>query len=183
MRLFVAVDLDSEIRKKVTEIQNTIRRTGSNVKFVKPENLHFTVKFLGEVPDERAKEIGTQLCESVSEFGSFDISVEGFGYFGSPRHVKTLWLGVKKGENIFLNLMKAVNSKLKHVKMNRYAPSVHLTTGRVRSGENREKLLREIKRMKNVKVGEMTVKNVKLKKSVLDKTGPEYSDVKVCKLR
>jgi len=181
MRLFVAVDLEPELRETVMNVENNIRKAGADVKLVKPENLHFTVNFLGEVPESDVERIGDIVCEEASKFTQFRISIQGAGYFGSPGRIRTLWLGVKKGKEHFTELVNALGKALNNP--NRKQASIHLTVGRVKSGKNREELLHEIARMKDVNIGEMTVKHVKLKKSVLERTGPMYTDIKVCRLR
>ena len=179
MRLFVAVDLDRELTEKAAGIGERIRATGADVKLVEPENLHFTLKFLGEVPENQLPEIEGKIGKALEGAKSFRVSIGGFGYFGSPGYIRTLWVDVKEGQEQLLDLMKRVGSALDEVRSEKLKPAVHLTVGRVRSAKNKEQLLREMEALRDVKVGEMSVKEVKLKQSTLTKTGPVYRDVKV----
>ncbi|UCG95750.1 MAG: RNA 2',3'-cyclic phosphodiesterase [archaeon] len=179
MRCFVAVDLNRDLAKQVEDIQREITNLNVDVKFVEPENLHFTLRFLGEVNESEADAIERSIGECLRGFYAFKISIHGLGYFGIPRYIRTLWLDVNEGKDEFVKLMKNVNMCLKMGEENK---SVHLTIGRVKSGKNRESLLNFINKSKDVKIGEMVVKDVKLKSSVLGRSGPVYSDLFVFKL-
>lgn len=179
MRLFIAVELDEGLRPKVLEVENRIKQCGGDVKLVEPQNLHFTLKFLGEVEEGRVPEIEDKIRDILEDSKPFTISIEGFGYFGSPRYLKTLWIDVKEGKEQLQGLADSLNTALDYIRHEKHKGDIHLTVGRVKSAKNRDALLREIEALKDVKVGEMVVKEVKLKQSALNKTGPVYSDVKV----
>ncbi len=174
MRCFIAVDLDKSLVNKVKEIQERLERLDVDVKFVEPQNLHFTLKFLGEVSDEEIETVKENLGKALKGIRAFRVKIGGLGFFGSPRYVRVIWLGVSEGMNDFVKLMKNVNE---HVKVGKKSDSVHLTIGRVRTGRNRELLLNFINTFRNVNIGEMYVKSVKLKKSTLTSKGPIYSDL------
>jgi 2'-5' RNA ligase len=179
MRLFVSIDLDRELTEKAAGIEERIRATGADVKLVEPRNLHFTLKFLGEVPESQVPGIEEKIGKALEDTRPFQVSIAGFGYFGSPSYIRTLWVDVKEGQEQLLELMKKVGSALDSIRREKLKPAVHLTVGRVRSAKNKEQLLREIEALRDVKVGGMLVKEVKLKQSTLTKTGPVYRDVKV----
>lgn len=179
MRLFVAVELDPGLRETAARIGKRIKDTGAGVKLVEPENLHFTIKFLGEVEEELLPEIEEKLGEALKGAGPFKVELEGAGFFGSPKFMKVLWLDVKEGQRELLRLMDKVGRALEFIQEEERQNRVHLTIGRVKSPKNREELLDLIEELRHVKVGEMVVKEVKLKESVLGPKGPAYSDVKV----
>ncbi len=183
MRAFVAIDLDEGLREHVKGIQNSLKETGADVKFVEPGNLHFTVKFLGEVQENALDDMEKALGDSVSGFSPFRIGIEELSYFGSESHIRTLFLDVKEGREKLESLLESVNKALDPFRHESHGARPHLTIGRVKSGENRELLLEKLRELSHVKVGEMDVKFVKLKQSVLTKKGPVYSDVKVFELK
>lgn len=182
MRLFVAVELDENLRSKAEEIENQIRECGCDVKLVEPENLHFTLKFLSEVPEQRVKEIEEKISAIVKDVKKFKLSLESFGYFGKPNYIRTLWIDVREGKDELVKLIERMNQSLDNIRREVHGANPHLTIGRVKSGRNREALLETINSLKDVKLGEMDVKFVKLKQSVLTKKGPIYSDLKVFEL-
>ena len=85
-------------------------------------------------------------------------------FFGNSRRIRTLWLGVNEGMNEFVKLLSHVNE---NVKIGKRSDKVHLTIARVKSGRNMDILTNFVNNLSDVKIGEMLVKNVKLKKSVL----------------
>ena len=179
MRLFVAVDLTEDMRKKAAEIMNQLKGLDIDVKFVEPQNLHFTLKFIGEVDEGHVNEIEKSVSDAVRDFKPFKVSVEGLGYFGNPSHIKTIWIDTRQGREELVNLAKRMDIVLDHVRREARGPKPHITIGRAKSGRNRDALLSFIKKNKHVKLGYMDVKVVCLKQSVLSREGPHYTDLKV----
>lgn len=179
MRLFIAIDLDERIRASAWEAVQPLRKEPVDVKWVEQENLHLTLKFLGEVGEAQVKEIEGKVAEVVQGHASFPITLGGLGYYGDSHHPRSLWIGVKENEEKILKLMADLDAALDYVNENPREPSAHLTIGRVRSGRNQELLLEKLRELKDVKVGEMDVKMIALKRSVLGEKGPQYSDMKV----
>lgn len=179
MRLFVAVEASDEIKAKAQAVISRIRLVGADVKFVEPENMHFTLKFLGDVQDGRVKEVEDAISKAVSGFRAFAISVERLGYFGSRGQINTIWLDSGQGREELVKLAAALNAALDGIRHEDREPHPHLTIGRVRSARNRQQLIDMAGRLKDAMLGGMQVSEVKLKRSVLSSSGPEYSDVKV----
>lgn len=179
MRCFISIDIDKKLVNKVVKIQKQLKDMDIDTKLVGSGNLHFTVKFLGDVNENEVKGIKKSLEECLKNEGEFKISINGVGYFGSPSYIRTLWLGLNKGEDELVKIMKRVNDFVEVGKKN-FSP--HLTIGRVKSSKNKDILLKFLDESKNVNVGEMNVNEVKLKLSMLTKKGPIYSDLAVFKL-
>lgn len=183
MRAFIAIDLEKGLIGRVKEIQELLMGAGADVKFVEPGNLHFTVKFLGEISEQDLGGVKKAMEHSLSGFGPFRIGIEGLSCFGSESHLRTLFLDVKLGRDRLQELLNRVSRELDSFRHEAREPKPHLTMGRVRSGRNREALLERIGELSRVKVGEMDVKSVKLKQSMLTRNGPVYSDLSVFELR
>jgi 2'-5' RNA ligase len=178
MRCFISIDVDDSLVGRISEIQERIKKLDVDVKFVEPENLHFTINFLGDMNKDGINSVKKSL-DFLKYEHEFKISIFGIGYFGSQNRVRTLWLGVKDGEDELIKLMKNVND---NVKFGEKIFSPHLTIGRVKSDINKGILLGFIDECRNVNTGEMHVKTVKLKMSSLTGYGPIYSDISVFKL-
>lgn len=174
MRVFLAIDVDNKIRNQIKEAIKQFPKEDFDIKFVEPENLHFTVKFLGEVYEDKLPEVQKLVSEAVKDFRSFRISLGNMGYFGNPSYVKVLWIDMKEGCETILELMKQMNKKLGHIRREDFKSTPHLTIGRVKSGRNKDKLLHKIDEMSHMKFGEFDVKFVELKSSQLTKQGPLY---------
>ena len=182
MRLFIAIDLDDETRGKISEVIRGFADRGFDVKWVEPGNIHLTLKFLGEVHEEGIKEIESRISDAVKGVKRFRMSMCDVGYFGSHTYVKVIWIGVKEGCDKLVELSGALNRELSYVRKDDHVPSPHITIGRVRSGRDREVLLKGIEMVSHVKFGEVDVKEIKLKSSVLGREGPVYNDVKAFRL-
>jgi len=173
MRSFISIEIDDFLLDNICDLQSKIKKLNVNIKFVEIANLHFTVNFLGDINDSQLDEISNSL-RFLSYEREFKINISGTGYFGNEHHIRNVWLGVKVGKGELLALMKKINEA---VKIGERINVPHLTICRVKSNENNENLLDFINRNTNMNIGEMFVKNVKIKKSVLTATGPVYSDL------
>jgi len=180
MRVFIAVDIESkEALAKLTALQGYFVESGADVKLVEPQNLHFTVKFLGEVDAETVSKVKDIL--SQIEYAPIKIVYQGVGAFPSLSHPNVLWVGSDKEGGVRLTeLASRVESKLAHLRIGDRKPFVpHLTIARVRSGRNKEALIKIINSNLNTVFGEDTLTKVKLKKSDLTPKGPIYTDLYV----
>lgn len=145
------------------------------MKHVEPDNLHLTLKFLGDIEKPQVDKISEMVSE-VS-FKSFNMSVENVGVFPNIRRPSTIWAGISEGVLELTRIFNEVDCKLSKLgfekERRRFHP--HITISRVRSGRNREKLVEELMRLSDYRFGEDRVDNIALKKSVLTPKGPIYS--------
>lgn len=172
MRCFVSIDIGKDIEEEIIGLQREIKNTGANVKMVEPFNLHFTVKFIGDV-----NEIGLikkKIETAISHRPPFTLELSGLSYFGHSSRIRTLWIGVNEGREKLEEMMKSLGEEISRGD-GRVSP--HITIGRVKSDRCKEKLIEFINSKKYVKIGKMDVKEVKLKSSVLTRDGPVYDDL------
>ncbi len=97
MRLFVAVHLPDDVRERLGRIQDRLRLAQADVSWVKPANLHITLKFLGETEPKRLDRVQAALAEVAAEAAPFSVEVAGVGTFGG-RIPRVVWAGVREGE-------------------------------------------------------------------------------------
>jgi len=174
VRSFVAVDLSEDLIPPVVDVQSQISE--GKIKFVEPENLHFTLKFLGEITEQKAKDVLTKLKGICSSFKPFPILLKEVGVFPSLTYVKVIWVGVESEE--FFTLSKLVDSgmgKLGFKQERNIVP--HLTVGRVKAPGNKARFREQIKALQTIEIGEMMVDAVVLKKSELTRKGPIYTNI------
>lgn len=184
MRLFIAVPVPEELKGNITRIQEKLKEADSDIKLVKPENLHFTIKFLGETPEEKTAEIKNSIEKACANFSPFDIGIAGIAAFPSRNYARVIWLYIKNGIEQMETLMKNIDGELSllgFVKEKDYVP--HLTLARVRSGRNKAELLRLLEQLEKTEIGKMKVKEVKVMKSTLSRKGPVYGEVFSLKLK
>ena len=182
IRSFLAIDIDNSLKDKIIEVQRSLREAEAQLKFVEPENLHFTLKFFGETNQKILEEISNIIKEKIKPYKPFKLKIEGLGVFPNKNYMRVLWLGVQNPEE-FSEIQKTLDKefqKLGFRKERSYIP--HLTIARVKGGKNKARLREKIEELANTKIGEMQVKKLKLKKSELKPEGPEYTNLKTFKL-
>ncbi len=174
MRLFVAVDISEELREKIHPVLKAVSEL-SGVKAVEKENLHITLKFLGEVSEARVVAV-TEALRRV-EFEPFRIYLKGFGFFPNERYVRVAWIGVREGEDKLKELAEKVNAALKKIGFKPESFTAHVTVARVKKPEGR-KIVDVLSQFED-DFGWMEVRDFRLKKSTLTSRGPIYEDVEV----
>jgi 2'-5' RNA ligase len=176
MRAFIAVDLGSEeVRSRIREIQRALMNSGADLKPVEPENLHFTLQFLGEISELEAERISEAL--GGIEASPFSISFRGVGYFPGRHRISVVWVGVDAGREEFVGLAEQVEESLRPLNFRmdkRFVP--HLTICRVKTGRNRDRLISAADGYRDADLGSDTVSTIRLKESHLTPKGPIYSD-------
>ncbi|MEM1944968.1 MAG: RNA 2',3'-cyclic phosphodiesterase [Nitrososphaerota archaeon] len=181
MRVFIAVDInDSMIISFITKIQKELSATrSSDLRPVAPENLHITLKFLGDIDDKMVDAV----VESIGgvEFTKFKIKLRGLGYFPGGGRVNVIWAGVKEGSDQLRGLHSLVEDNLSHLGFRRDAFSPHLTIARVKSVRDKRSLLAAISGHSDTEIGEQWVDSLTVKKSTLLPSGPEYTNLLVRK--
>jgi len=131
MRLFVALDIDESIREKIVRFMDGLREFAPDVRWVKPESLHVTLKFIGERSDPE------EIKQSLSKINatSFEMIFRGYGFFPNPKSARVFWLGIESGHPL-LELAKAADESLVPLGIAKetHAFSPHLTLARSGSG-------------------------------------------------
>ncbi|HLD56777.1 MAG TPA: RNA 2',3'-cyclic phosphodiesterase [archaeon] len=181
-RLFAAVDIPSSLREKIVDIQKDIGQKNAEIKFVEPQNLHYTIKFLGKVDPQKLEEIKNILFAVGENFQKFTVSVRNLGYFVYGNQIKVLWIGMGEGKDEFVKVAEVADKRLSYIREGDFGPSPHLTIGRVEFVKDKENLVGQLKRFNNIELGSFVVEEIKLKESVLNRSGPVYKDLGVFKL-
>jgi len=182
MRAFMAVEVNKGLVNKILEIQKMLAEANALVKFVEPENLHFTFKFLGDITPEKGEAIVEMAEEKVKNYNPFDINIQGTGVFPNLGYIKVIWLGVEEPDT-FSQMQEDFDKEFVKMGFNKersYIP--HLTVGRVKGVQNKELLLSVVKELEDIEVGTMKVNKLILKESDLTPVGPIYTDLKQIKL-
>jgi len=178
VRCFLAVDVkDEKVLTNIEKVQRKLEDSGSELKLVSKENLHFTLKFLGEVEEERIKDI-IRVLKDV-EFSKFKSTYKGMGVFPNFFRINVIWVGVDLVSEVkFKELNFILEEKLYNLgfpKDRSFVP--HLTISRVKSNKNKDKLVSIIREYEDYEFGSEEVKSFVLKKSLLTPKGPIYSNL------
>ena len=171
MRCFISINFQERTKKRIIEIQNKLPNFFG--KKIKNQNLHLTLKFLGEVNKEKIKEVIRRL--NKIKFNRLNAKIDSVGVF-SEKSIRIIWLHV----NGFYELQKIIDDSLKDLfeKENRFMS--HLTIARVKNVKNKKLFLYKLNEM-NIPNLEFKVNKFYLMSSKLSSRGPKYSIIKIFK--
>jgi RNA 2',3'-cyclic 3'-phosphodiesterase len=129
MRVFVAVDIDDAIRGRITRFLDGVRGFAEEARWVRPESLHITLKFIGEKSEEDVEKIKCSL-ETI-EASTFNMSIRGYGFFPGVRAPRVFWVGIEGGPQL-TSLAAMVDEKLARLDTPKeeHAFTPHLTLAR-----------------------------------------------------
>lgn len=185
MRTFVAINPEAEKIERLYAAARELREESYPIRWVASENVHLTLKFLGEVPENRVRDVGDALDRAVADLHAFEIRLDGFGAFPSPRRPSVVWAGVSSSPQL-TDVYERVEEALAELGYPREARDFHphLTLGRSRksTGPRQFRGLDEILERLSW-TDTVVVRAVDLMRSELKPTGAEYDAVRRLKLR
>jgi len=139
MRIFVALDIDDSIRDRISRFMDGLRGFAPDARWVRPESLHVTLKFVGEKPSEFVERVKQALLSVHAE--AIDLSFRGYGFFPGPKAARVFWIGIEAGPQL-ATLAKVVDETLfaLGIPKEEHAFSPHLTLARAggRSGRGQK---------------------------------------------
>lgn len=177
MRCFFALPLSEDIRVRLSGLQQELAPFG-RMKLVEAENIHVTLKFLGEVGEGKVGEVSSAL-ESLSGAGGFGVSVKGVGVFPNPGRPRVVWAGVREGAPEIVGLHEKVDGLLAPLgfkRDSRFHP--HATLARVKSITDGKGFGDFLSAKADAVFGSYTLDHVELKQSTLTSGGPVYNVLK-----
>ena len=171
IRTFIALELNPGFTEKIRELQD--RFSDFDLKFVDPELVHITLKFLGDVDDSTIPSLSAALDSITCE--PFEARVGGLGVFPKPANPKVLWLGAAGNFRALHDDVENLLKPFKFEKDNREF-TAHATLARVKflNKDQKNAFINTLKELKDVELGSMRVDKVVLKKSTLTSEGPIY---------
>jgi 2'-5' RNA ligase len=176
-RGFIAIEIQPA--SSIIEFENSITKSGADVKLVEPQNIHLTLKFLGDTEESKIEAIDHSIKESLAGIKPFSLTLIGTGVFPNEKYVKVIWIGIKDGD-MLKTIAGALDEKLVTLGFPKEKRdfSPHLTIGRVKTARNKEQLLAVIKNHDTKKFLQQEIHSVTLKKSDLTTAGPIYTTLR-----
>ena len=178
IRAFFAVDIkDDNIIREINKLLRKIDVPDSKIKFVAPENLHLTLKFLGDIDEEILPDLQKDV-EKI-DFSSFNMELKSVGCLPNLSYIKVIYIEITEGVEELSLIAKELNglSERYNFKKENRPFRAHLTIGRLKWIKNKDLLIDKINEFKDKCFGKAEVKSFKLKKSELTPQGPIYSTV------
>lgn len=175
MRTFVAIDINEKnVLNSLQKLKNELK---INAKSIDLDKLHFTLLFLGEIPDKMSHKVQDAL--STLEFSPFKVTFKGIGAFPNTRKPRIVWIGVEKeGGQHLIEISKKVQQKLAplgYKSDKQFKPHITMFRIKNRIGDISE----ELKKYESSTFGMQEISEIKFKQSVLTPNGPIYSDLQV----
>lgn len=180
IRSFIAIEVPRELKSRLEEVQRELRRTEADVKWVRPEAIHLTLKFLGSIQQEDVGKISRAVAPVINLWEPFEIRIQGMGGFPNLRNPRVVWVGVDRGRESLASLQEQVEKKMAELSFppeNRpFSP--HLTLGRVRSFRGKADLSQAVENRKGLELGIFQAREVILFRSDLKPSGAVYTKLK-----
>ncbi len=187
MRTFIAIELPAEIKDYLSQLQGELKACGADVKWVEPKNIHLTLKFLGEIDDDKLGKITKIIQDATSEKSKFQVRISSLGAFPKIEFPRVIWVGVDSGDKETKQIAKELEEKIARIGIPKEerAFSCHITIGRLKTPLNREKLVQALKDKTELggKNLEFEVNKITLFKSTLTPKGPIYEALKETSLK
>jgi len=180
MRCFIAIDIGEKIKKALTDLQQQLQSKSeirkSDAKWVRPEAMHLTLKFLGEVKDKEIIDVCNAVKDAAGRHKSFELDIESVGYFGG-RSARVLWIGTGEGSNSLCRLQEDIEKQpaLAGWPAEGRKFAGHLTLCRIRNSKAGFKLAQMSEDYKDFKLGTVSADSVSVYQSQLTPTGPVYT--------
>lgn len=177
IRTFIAIEISEDLRQELAEVQQELRESEADVKWVKPQNLHLTLKFLGDLPEEKTREVKEILENIARHTQPFEANFAGIGAFPKLDFPRVVWVGIEKGKDELIGLAKEIEEELTRlgIPKEKRGFSAHLTLGRIRSPKNKDRLKSIIQEIDFVAKNEISVEEITLFQSKLTPQGPIYT--------
>jgi len=179
IRSFIAFDLENEqVLNRLSSTQKLVLETGADLRLVAPQNIHVTIRFLGDLNPGMVEKV-YEVMKNV-KFTPFTIQILGLGVFPSLNFPRVVWAGMTDGveqlRNIFTQLEPQLRALGFQADANGFSP--HLTIARVRTSTNKQHLAEFVSKKGDFEFGIIKANCLRLKRSQLSPKGPTYSTIK-----
>lgn len=177
IRSFIAIELNKEFKEELKNIQDELKNLNLDVRWVEINNIHLTLKFLGNVELGDLEKIKSVLKNISLLFKPFEINLSELGLFPKVDFPRVIWVGINHGKNELIRIASTIEEELKKLRIpseeREFIP--HLTLGRVRSSKNKDKLKSYLNFSKPNFPKSQEIKEITLFQSELKPKGPTYT--------
>ena len=179
IRSFIAFDLENEqVLSRLTQAQKLVLETGADLRLVAPQNIHVTIRFLGDISPGMVEKVYETMKKI--EFKPFTVQIRGMGVFPSLNFPRVVWAGMTNGVEQLRSIFTQLEPQIRTLgfQADAYGFSPHLTIARVRTAANKQNLAEFVTKKGDFEFGTIQANCLRLKRSQLSSKGPTYSTIK-----
>ena len=179
IRTFIALELPPSLISLLAKVQEDLQSMGLRAKWVRPENIHLTLKFLGNINLADIDNIGGAMVDAVGEIETFNLVAEGIGVFPGIKRPRVIWVGLKGQVQLLFAMQRLLEDNLAALgyKKEKRPFKGHLTLGRFKQSVKPNTIRRVLQEFGNLTIEEFTARRVIFYKSDLKPTGAVYSQL------
>ena len=179
IRTFIALELPPSLISLLAKVQEDLQSMGLRAKWVRPENIHLTLKFLGNINPADIDNIGRAMVDAVGKFETFNLVAGGVGVFPGINRPRVIWVGLKGQIQLLFAMQRLLEDNLAALgyKKEKRPFKGHLTLGRFKQRVNPDTIRRVLQEFGNLSSEEFTTRRVIFYKSDLKSTGAVYSQL------
>ncbi len=177
LRAFIAFELPESVASTIGGVQKDIKSSGVKIRWVKPGNIHLTLKFLGDIKSEDLEKVETAIKESARGVSKINLLAKGMGLFPGIKKPRVMWLGVGGQLESLFKLQSTLDENLEKSGFPRDKRPFkgHLTLGRIKGKIDTKKLVDSMRSLKGVESDSFFADRIILFKSDLKPTGAVYT--------
>lgn len=177
IRAFIAIEVDSVTKQKISGLINTLKKTNADVKWVRENQMHLTLKFLGNVSQDKIPFISDAIKQITYDIHEFPLSFSGIGAFPNTNRPRVIWAAIDKGSKELKTMAGLIEKKMNSLgfKKEDRDYKAHLTLGRVRSQKNIKELAKNISGAEFKIKSDIKIEKLTLFQSTLTPKGTVYA--------
>lgn len=183
LRIFFAIELPREVKGELSRLQAELKSPNLSAKWVSPENIHLTIKFLGSVDSGKIAEIKRSLKQCLKDEKNFSFRLNGLGVFPSSSRPRVVWVGVEEEDEKLKRIAEKIEAALEEIGFPREKRkfSAHVTLARIKREENPGELKRKMEG-KGYSSHPIRISKIAIMKSDLTPKGPIYTKLNEVRL-
>jgi 2'-5' RNA ligase len=187
IRAFIAITLPDSLVGLISEVQQKLKKNGLRISWVSPENVHLTLKFLGDIAPDDIDPITAVMAECAPGLIPMLLAAGGIGVFPDLRRARILWMGITGDMSQLVALQKNLELRLAALGNGRFKPEDrpfkgHLTLGRIKSRVDYDILVKAMRAVGQIASSPFTVDTIHLIQSQLTPTGAIYTPLRAVRL-
>jgi len=173
LRAFIAISLPPQVRELSVRVRDRFRECDAMISWVQPENVHLTIKFLGNISEEKITPVVKGIRKALGRARPFTMEINEVGVFPNLKYPRIIWMGIENPVHTLIDLENRISEGMEALGFPReekkFTP--HITLGRVRSLKGKNRLIEIIQSQRMLYCEAVDVRSVQLYKSELSRTG------------